>query len=189
MVPPRRLAVVIEGLPQRQPDREEEVKGPPAKAAFKDGQPTKAAVGFAKSRGVDLAALEVRETDKGPFVFVQQTIPGQVTADILQTLIPQWIFGLEGKRFMRWGDGDVRFPRPIRWLVALLDDALLNITLENGSETCTSDRIFPGASRASPRPHCSRFSPGISSGFAGGSCHGGSSRAARSDSTTGNSCR
>ena len=149
---PRRLAVVIEGLPQRQTDREEEVKGPPAKAAFKDGKPTKAAVGFAKSRGVDLAALEVRETDKGPFVFVQQTIPGQVTADILQSLIPQWIFGLEGKRFMRWGDGDVRFPRPIRWLVALLDDALLNITLENGSETCTSDRISQGHRVLHPDP-------------------------------------
>ncbi|MEO1348643.1 MAG: glycine--tRNA ligase subunit beta [Cyanobacteria bacterium J06635_15] len=149
---PRRLAVVIEGLPERQSDREEDVKGPPAKAAFKDGKPTKAAEGFAKSRGVNLDALEIRDTDKGPFVFVQQKIPGQATTEILQALIPQWIFGLEGKRFMRWGDGDLRFPRPIRWLVTLLDDALIDITLENGSETCTSDRVSQGHRVLHPAP-------------------------------------
>ncbi|HEY9737174.1 MAG TPA: glycine--tRNA ligase subunit beta [Trichocoleus sp.] len=141
---PRRLALLIEGLPERQADREEEVKGPPAQAAFKDGKPTKAAEGFARSRGVELEALEVRETDKGAFVFVNQRIPGRPTAEILKERVPQWIFGLEGKRFMRWGDGDLRFPRPIRWLVLLLDDQVLPLTLENGSESCTSDRISEG---------------------------------------------
>ncbi|HLO83741.1 MAG TPA: glycine--tRNA ligase subunit beta, partial [Nostocaceae cyanobacterium] len=65
---PRRLAVLIEGLPAQQPDRVEEIKGPPAAAAFKDGQPTKAAEGFARKQGVALEALEVRPTDKGDFV-------------------------------------------------------------------------------------------------------------------------
>jgi glycyl-tRNA synthetase beta chain len=137
---PRRLAVLIKGLPAQQPDREEEVKGPPAQAAFKNGQPTKAAEGFARSRNVELSDLQVRATDKGEFVFVQQKIPGRPTAEILTELIPNWIFSLEGRRFMRWGDGDLRFPRPIRWLVTLLDDAVLPITLVNGSESCTSDR-------------------------------------------------
>jgi glycyl-tRNA synthetase beta chain len=141
---PRRLAILIEGLPDRQPDRQEEVKGPPAQAAFKDGQPTKAATGFARSRGVEVDALEVRETDKGAFVFVNQSIPGKPTPEILTELVPQWILELEGKRFMRWGDGDLRFPRPIRWLVTLLDSEVLPITLENGSVTCTSDRISEG---------------------------------------------
>jgi glycyl-tRNA synthetase beta chain len=141
---PRRLAILIEGLPDRQPDRQEEVKGPPAQAAFKDGQPTKAATGFARSRGVEVDALEVRETDKGTFVFVNQSIPGKPTPEILTELVPQWILELEGKRFMRWGDGDLRFPRPIRWLVTLLDSEVLPITLENGSVTCTSDRISEG---------------------------------------------
>ncbi|MBD2257012.1 glycine--tRNA ligase subunit beta [Pseudanabaena sp. FACHB-2040] len=141
---PRRLALLVEGLPDRQPDRQEEVKGPPAQAAFKDGKPTKAAEGFARSRGVEVSALEVRQTDKGDFVFVNQAIHGRPTAEILTELVPQWIFGLEGKRFMRWGDGDLRFPRPIRWLVTLLDDAVLPLTLENGSEICTSDRISAG---------------------------------------------
>ncbi|MFB2972798.1 glycine--tRNA ligase subunit beta [Aerosakkonema sp. BLCC-F183] len=138
---PRRLAVLIEGLPAQQPDRVEEIKGPPASAAFKDGQPTKAAEGFARKQGVALEALEVRPTDKGDFVFVKQSIPGRATADILKELIPQWIFKLEGKRFMRWGDGDIKFSRPIVWLVTLLDDAVLPLEIENGSEIIKSDRI------------------------------------------------
>jgi glycyl-tRNA synthetase beta chain len=149
---PRRLAVVIKGLPSQQPDREEEVKGPSAQAAFKDGQPTKAAEGFARSRNVDVSAFEVRNTDKGEFVFVTQKITGRPTAEILKELIPQWISGLEGKRFMRWGDGDLRFPRPIRWLVTLMDEAVLPLTIVNGSESCTSDRFSQGHRVLHPAP-------------------------------------
>jgi glycyl-tRNA synthetase beta chain len=69
---PRRLAVLIKNLPSQQSDREEEIKGPPAQAAFKDGKPTPAAQGFAKKQGVELNALEVRATDKGDFVFVRK---------------------------------------------------------------------------------------------------------------------
>ncbi|MFZ1025310.1 MAG: glycine--tRNA ligase subunit beta [Limnoraphis robusta] len=141
---PRRLAVVIEGLPKQQPNREEEIKGPPASAAFKDGQPTKAAVGFVKKQGVELENLEIRPTDKGDFVFVQKKIVGRPTADILTELIPQWITKLEGKRFMRWGDGELRFPRPIRWLVVLLDDKILPVTLVSGSDKVDSHRISQG---------------------------------------------
>lgn len=141
---PRRLAVIIEGLSTQQPDREEEIKGPPAKAAFKDGKPTKAAEGFAKKQAVELNDLEIRPTEKGDFVFVNKKIQGKQTTEILTELIPEWIDKLEGKRFMRWADGDIRFPRPIRWLVALLDDRILPINLENGSEIITSDRISYG---------------------------------------------
>ena len=141
---PRRLAVLVKGLPVQQLDREEEVKGPPASSAFKDGKPTKAAEGFAKKQGVEIDALEVRTTDKGDFVFVLKKIPGRKTADILAELVPQWINKLEGKRFMRWADGDLKFPRPIRWMVALLDDTVLPITLVSGSDTVKSDRISQG---------------------------------------------
>ncbi len=149
---PRRLAVAIAGLPPKQPDREEEIKGPPAKAAFKDGQPTKAAQGFAKKQEVALEALEIRPTEKGDFVFVLKKTVGQPTAEILKELVPQWISKLEGKRFMRWADGDIRFPRPIRWLMALLDDAVLPINLVNGSETITSDRLSQGHRVLHPQP-------------------------------------
>ena len=149
---PRRLALVLTGLPERQPDREEEAKGPSVKAAFKDGKPTKAAEGFARSRGVSVDDFEIRETKKGEFVFVTQKIVGRSATEILTELIPQWILGLEGKRFMRWGDGDLRFPRPVRWLVTLMDDQVLPITLTNGSETCSSDRISQGHRVLHPEP-------------------------------------
>ncbi|WP_353930253.1 glycine--tRNA ligase subunit beta [Okeanomitos corallinicola TIOX110] len=138
---PRRLAVLITGLPSQQPDKEEEIKGPPAQAAFKDGQPTKAAEGFAKKQGVELSALEIRATDKGDFVFVQKKTPGRPVADILTELVPQWVWSLEGKRLMRWGSGDGRFSRPIRWLVALLDGDVLPLELNNGEKIVKSDRI------------------------------------------------
>ncbi|WP_373538229.1 glycine--tRNA ligase subunit beta [Microcoleus sp.] len=141
---PRRLAVLIKGLPIKQSDREEEVKGPPASSAFKDGKPTKAAEGFAKKQGVEIGALSVRATDKGDFVFVLKKIPGRLSADILTELVPQWINKLEGKRFMRWADGDLKFPRPIRSIVALLDDTVLPIALVSGSDTVKSDRISQG---------------------------------------------
>lgn len=149
---PRRLAVLLHNLPGQQPDRSEDIKGPPVRAAYKDGQPTKAAEGFARKQEVSLEDLEIRDTEKGEFVFVRKQIPGRPTADILTELIPQWIFKLEGKRFMRWGDGDVRFPRPIRWLVALLDDTVLPLTITSGSDVVTSDRHSAGHRVLHPDP-------------------------------------
>jgi glycyl-tRNA synthetase beta chain len=141
---PRRLAVLIKGISDRQADREESIKGPPVRAAFKDGQPTQAAAGFVRKQGMTLEDLEVRDTDKGEFVFIQKQITGRQTPEILSELCLQWITGLEGKRFMRWGDGDFRFPRPIRWLVALWDNEVLPLELVNGSERIQSDRLSRG---------------------------------------------
>ncbi|MCZ2203205.1 MAG: glycine--tRNA ligase subunit beta [Cylindrospermopsis raciborskii PAMP2012] len=138
---PRRLAVLITGLPSQQLDQEEEIKGPPAQAAFKDGKPTKAAEGFAKKQGVELSALEVRSTDKGDFIFVNKRTLGRPITEILTELVPQWVWSLEGKRLMRWGSGDGRFSRPIRWLVALLDGDVLPLELRNGEKIVKSDRI------------------------------------------------
>ncbi|MER3433150.1 MAG: glycine--tRNA ligase subunit beta [Leptolyngbya sp. ERB_1_1] len=141
---PRRLAIVIQGLPAQQPDQEEEVKGPPAQAAFKDGKPTKAAEGFAQKQGVSIDSFEIRPTEKGEFIFVKKMIKGRAISEILTELIPQWITQLEGKRFMRWGDGDLRFSRPIRWLVTLLDDVVLPIEITSNSIAYQSDRISWG---------------------------------------------
>ena len=141
---PRRLAVLIKDIPSQQEDRQEEVKGPPVKAAYKDGKPTKAAEGFVRKQGVSLDDIEIRDTPKGEFLFIQKQIKGRSTTEILQELCPQWITSLEGKRFMRWGDGDLRFPRPIRWLVALWDEKILPLELINGSETIKSDRLTNG---------------------------------------------
>jgi glycyl-tRNA synthetase beta chain len=149
---PRRLAVLIQGLPAQQPDQAEEVKGPPTAAAFKDGQPTKAAAGFAQKQGVALDALEIRPTEKGDFVFVNKVLKGRAIADILTELVPQWITQLEGKRFMRWGDGDLKFSRPIRWLVTLLDDTVLPISMTSNSIAYKSDRLSWGHRVLHPEP-------------------------------------
>jgi glycyl-tRNA synthetase beta chain len=141
---PRRLAVMIDGLPEQQPQQTEDIKGPPAQAAFKDGKPTPAALGFAKKQGVDVADFELRPTDKGEFVYVRKVIAGRSTPEVLAELIPQWIFGLEGKRFMRWADGDLRFSRPIRWLVSLWDQQILPIQLENDGVVVSGDRHSMG---------------------------------------------
>lgn len=85
---PRRLAVLITGLPTQQPDKEEEIKGPPAKAAFKeDGTPTPAGFGFAKKQGVEISAFEVRPTDKGDFIFVKKVTKGRLVAEILTSTL------------------------------------------------------------------------------------------------------
>jgi len=128
---PRRLALTIRGLDSRTPDLQEERKGPPAGQAFNDGVPTAAAVGFANRCGVAPEALEVRDTPKGPFVFATVLEPGRSAQELLGAWVPQWIQALQGRRFMRWGAGDSRFSRPVRWLVALFDDAVLPVVLES----------------------------------------------------------
>ncbi|MEM9244147.1 MAG: glycine--tRNA ligase subunit beta [Cyanobacteria bacterium P01_F01_bin.153] len=156
---PRRLAVLINGLPERQEDKNEEVKGPPAKAAFRDGEATKAAIGFAKKYGTTPDALEIRPTDKGEFVFLKHFVAGRTTAELLQEMAPQWVLDLEGKRFMRWRDGELRFPRPIRWLVSLLDDQVVPVSLtvrvatdEQEELVITSDRQSQGHRVLHPEP-------------------------------------
>ncbi|MEL4894119.1 glycine--tRNA ligase subunit beta [Crocosphaera sp. Alani8] len=141
---PRRLAVLISGLTEQQKDRDEVIKGPPAKAAFKEGKPTKAAEGFARKQEVTVEDLEIRPTDKGDFVFIEKKIKGRQTKEILQESILGWINSLEGRRFMRWGNGELRFSRPIRWLVALCDEEILPIEIVNGEKSITSDRLSRG---------------------------------------------
>jgi glycyl-tRNA synthetase beta chain len=141
---PRRLALRLEDLPERQEDRSEERKGPPAQQAFRAGLPTPAAVGFARRCGVDPEALEVRDTDKGAFVFARTLELGRATAEVLAELAPAWIWSLQGRRFMRWGNGESRFSRPLRWLVALLDGAVVPITLADCDPPLHSDRISRG---------------------------------------------
>ncbi len=126
---PRRLAVLLQGLPNQQPDRTLEVKGPPAQIAYQDGQLTATGEKFAQKQGVDPSSLEIRQVGKGSFVFAVQQVRGRPTAAVLQELAPAWITNLSGERLMRWACGDLKFPRPIRWLVSLWDDQVLPLLL------------------------------------------------------------
>ena len=141
---PRRLAIWVEDLPPQQDDLAEERKGPPAGQAFNEGIPTPAAVGFANRCGVDPAQLEVRDTPKGPFVFAVCHQAGRATAEVLAEHIPQWISSLQGRRFMRWGHGESRFSRPVRWLVALLDSTVIPLQLADSDPPVTSGKVSRG---------------------------------------------
>jgi len=141
---PRRLAVRVADLQVRQDDLTEDRKGPPVAQAFVEGKPGAAAIGFARRCGVEPSELEVRETPKGPCVFATVRTPGQSSSDLLQSLIPAWIDSLQGRRFMRWGTGNQRFSRPIRWLVALLGADLIPVELEGADPRVCSDRCSRG---------------------------------------------
>lgn len=127
---PRRLALVIADLPESQPDIEQEIKGPPARLAFDaSGKLTPQGEGFARKSGVAPEDLLVKETEKGPLVFARQRIVGKPTTELLAELVPQWINRIEGPRLMRWADGDLRFSRPIRSLICLLDETLIPLSV------------------------------------------------------------
>jgi glycyl-tRNA synthetase len=118
---PRRLAVLVEGMPPRQRPVEEMVKGPPVRVAFDgEGHPTKAALGFARKQGVSVDELEVQETDGGAYVAALRREEGQAATEVLAALLPEIIANLRFQRSMRWNGSGVAFSRPIRWLVALL---------------------------------------------------------------------
>ena len=137
---PRRITLSIKDLKTLQESEETEVVGPPKRIAYdENGEPTKAAIGFAKTQGVELSALRVVETERGEYIAASKRETGAPTRSVLQTLLPEWIEALRFPKTMRWeigqsrtyppekGDrGVTRFARPIRWLVALLGDEVIN---------------------------------------------------------------
>jgi glycyl-tRNA synthetase beta chain len=128
---PRRLAVLATDVVTRQEDYEEEATGPPAAAAWdKDGAPTKALTGFVQGKGATLEAVRRVKTPKGEYVAVTVQRAGRRTAEILPPAIARLVAALPFPKSMRWLSGDdTRCARPIRWVVALLGDDVLELTL------------------------------------------------------------
>ncbi|MDZ7642535.1 MAG: glycine--tRNA ligase subunit beta [Desulfurivibrio sp.] len=128
---PRRLAVAVQELADRQPDRQEEVWGPPKKAAFDAaGNPTKAATGFAASRGLSMEQLQVKTTAKGDYLAAVIQRRGRPTTELLNELLPELVLSLPFPKTMRWGNGSIHFARPLRWLLAVYDGQPLDFALE-----------------------------------------------------------
>lgn len=145
---PRRLALWARGVDDRQSDTTVVVRGPARAAAYDaEGRPTRAALGFAKSQGVDVAAL-VTETHAGrEYVFVRRQEVGRPASEVLARLLPELVGQLEFPRTMRWGVGEFRFPRPIRWLVALWGSEVLPLTVAGvaaGRVTFGHRTLHPG---------------------------------------------
>ena len=141
---PRRLVVYVEELAARQRDEEGFAKGPPAKIAFdEEGQPTRAAQGFARSQGVSVESLEVRELDGGQYVVAVRVEKGQPAAEVLATLLPDLIASLRFPLAMRWNATNIAFSRAIRWIVALLDDSVIPFEYAGVKSGCTSRGLRP----------------------------------------------
>jgi glycyl-tRNA synthetase beta chain len=127
---PRRLAFRLEQVALKQSDRNIERRGPAVKAAYDDdGHPTKAALGFAQSVGLNMDQLETLETDKGAWLVAKVTEQGKPLAELLPAMLEQSIQRLPIPKRMRWGNRKVQFVRPSQWLVALLGEQVLDITL------------------------------------------------------------
>ena len=128
---PRRLAVIVDGVPLMQEDSSKEVFGPPKQAAFdKEGNPTKAALGFAISQGVNVKNLILKAKDKGEYVVAVVEEKGISVKDLLPEVLHKIVLSLHLPKSMRWGNGTIRFIRPIRWLVSLFDRETINFEID-----------------------------------------------------------
>ncbi len=129
---PRRLVVHVEKLAGRQADEELVFRGPPANRAQDDaGQWTQAAIGFARSRGVAVESLELREADGGRYVFAVQQAAGKSAAQLLPELLVKLIAGIRFEKTMRWASNGAAFSRPIRWFVALFGEQVVPFSYAN----------------------------------------------------------
>ena len=130
---PRRLALIVKGLADTSAEISERHKGPSASIAYDaDGNPTKAAIGFARGKGLDVADLDVEDG----YIYAETKTAGVPAKDIVSEMLPQLITGLNFPKSMHWGDLDAKFVRPVRWLVALLDEEVIPVefaTVQSGN--------------------------------------------------------
>ena len=132
---PRRLALIVKGLADTSAEISERHKGPSASIAYDaDGNPTKAAIGFARGKGLDVADLVVEDG----YIYAETKTAGVPAKDIVTDMLPQLITGLNFPKSMHWGNLDAKFVRPVRWLVVLLDEEVIPVefaTVKSGNVT------------------------------------------------------
>ena len=132
---PRRLSLIVKGLADTSAEISERHKGPSASIAYDaDGNPTKAAIGFARGKGLDVADLVVEDG----YIYAETKTAGVPAKDIVTDMLPQLITGLNFPKSMHWGNLDAKFVRPVRWLVALLDEEVIPVefaTVKSGNVT------------------------------------------------------
>jgi glycyl-tRNA synthetase beta chain len=125
---PRRLSVIVSGIPATQPDTQEQITGPATKVAYKDGEPTPAAHAFAKKAGVDVSQLEKISTPKGEYLAATVLNKGRPAREILAELLPKEISAIYWSKNMYWRPNKPeRFVRPVRWIIALLDGDIVPV--------------------------------------------------------------
>ncbi|MGM0471638.1 MAG: glycine--tRNA ligase subunit beta [Bacillota bacterium] len=124
---PRRLTLLLSNVAECQADLTKEVRGPAKNIGFEDGEPTKAATGFARGQGLTVEELEVRDTDNGEYLFAVQTEEGEPTVELLSELLTELITELDFAKSMRWADKSLNFVRPIHWLIALFGNEVIDL--------------------------------------------------------------
>ena len=128
---PRRLTLIFDQISEYQDDLVEEIKGPPYNIAFDDeGNPTKAAVGFAGNNNIEVDDLEIRDTDNGKYMFAIIERKNQATVELLPEIFSQIITDLDFPVTMRWGDKDLEFIRPIHWICSMFDEKVIEFEVE-----------------------------------------------------------
>lgn len=129
---PRRMALAVSGVAEKQPTLRTEAMGPAKKIAYDaDGNPTKAAIGFARGQGLDVSELRLVETEKGEYLFAEKEEAGRPTSELLMDILPRIVGGIPFKKSMRWKDLDIRFARPMHWIVALFDGQVVPFSFGN----------------------------------------------------------
>ncbi len=129
---PRRLVLVIASVAEKQKDQETKKIGPSKQAAFDaKGNPTKAAIGFAKGQSVPVESLTLVQTEKGEYVCAARKEQGRPTIELLSTLVPKWILSIPFQKSMRWADVPIRFARPIHWILALFGGEVVPFEVGN----------------------------------------------------------
>lgn len=132
MATPRRLVLSVTEVAEKQEERVMEKLGPAMKSAFDaQGNPTPAATGFARSQGVSVDSLTTVSTDKGEYIAVRKKISGQETEALLPAIMPKFIASIPFRKSMRWADFELRFARPIHWILALYGSEVIPFRLEN----------------------------------------------------------
>ena len=145
---PRRLALLVPGIPASQSDVTEQISGPSVNVAYKDGQATPAAHAFAKKAGVDVGQLEKVTTPKGEYLSAKVTKKGRGASEILAELLPKELSSIYWPKSMYWRKSNERFVRPVRWLVAMLDGETIPLEFDGirAGKTSRGHRIlFDGA--------------------------------------------
>jgi hypothetical protein len=130
MSSPRRIAVVVTDVQPREDDEEQVVRGPRMSAAYDaDGNPTKAAVGFARGQGISVADLRPLELNGAQYAGLVRHVPGRPAAQVLADVLPAAVAGLRAERNMRWSAPGLSYSRPIRWVVALIGPHVVPFTV------------------------------------------------------------
>jgi len=136
---PRRLTLIVADLQGRQPNRIVEHKGPSTQAGIdSEGNPTKSAIGFARSRGIAVEDLKAVETPKGEYLVAVENVKGLATSELLPDILKDLIKEMPFPKSMRWGQGTITFARPVQWLLALYNDEVIEFSLDEISSRRTT---------------------------------------------------